>query len=174
MPSGIPIADEEAQEYRRLYLDENMGIVAIANKFDRSTFAVWNNLHKLGVTMRKGSGPRQDRRGIFKSRGMSRHPHFPTWVGMMLRCYSDKAPGYRDYGARGIEVFGPWHDPRVYIEYVETILGSKPGPGYTIDRIDNDGNYGPGNVQWADRSTQLRNRDFGRNGRNSLATKRLG
>jgi len=51
-----------------------------------------------------------------------------------------------------------WDDYTVYREYIQTVLGPQPGPRYSLDRINNDGNYEPGNLRWADDFTQARNR----------------
>jgi hypothetical protein len=95
---------------------------------------------------------------------MSSHPFYWEWSSMMKRCYDDRSGSFRNYGGRGIEVFGSWHDPRVYIEYVEVVLGSRPGPDHTINRIDNNGNYEPGNIEWAPKDKQSRNVNTKRNG----------
>jgi hypothetical protein len=91
---------------------------------------------------------------------MWQHPLFPTWSGMMARCYNEKHPGFRNYGGRGITVCDAWHDPRVFAAWVEQNLGSRPD-GSTMDRIDNDRGYEPGNMRWATRSMQGRNRRSG-------------
>ena len=65
--------------------------------------------------------------------GMSRHPLYPTWVGMMARCYNPKATGYARYGGRGIEVSPRWHDVRLFVEDIESLLGPRPA-GKTSDR----------------------------------------
>lgn len=89
--------------------------------------------------------------------GLSKHPHFGTWYRMVRRCTSESEIAYKNYGARGIKVCDEWLDPASYISYVETVLGPRPGASYSIDRIDNDGDYRPGNVRWATRSEQNSN-----------------
>lgn len=88
--------------------------------------------------------------------GLSKHPLFGTHYQMMRRCYNEKHPQYADYGGRGIRVYEPWHSVEIYIAWVEQELGPKQ-VGFTMDRIDNDGNYEPGNLRWAGRSTQNAN-----------------
>lgn len=75
---------------------------------------------------------------------------------MMDRCYNPRNRSYRDYGGRGITVCKRWHDVRLFVSDVETLIGQRP-PGRTLDRIDNDGPYGPGKVRWATRAEQIRN-----------------
>lgn len=86
-----------------------------------------------------------------------KHPLYPMWSSMMQRCYNQRSESYPDYGARGIAVHELWHSAEVFIRWVEENLGPRPD-GMSFDRIDNDGNYEPGNVRWADRSTQQRNK----------------
>lgn len=76
---------------------------------------------------------------------------------MMARCYSPHHPSYEFYGARGIKVHEPWHDVAVFCDWLSANLGPCPR-GYSIDRVDNDLGYEPGNVRWADRATQTANR----------------
>ncbi len=73
---------------------------------------------------------------------------------MHTRCNNDKDPSYKNYGARGIMVCKRWEDFDLFM----ADTGPHPGPGWTIDRIDNDGDYTPDNVRWATQETQVRNR----------------
>lgn len=88
--------------------------------------------------------------------GLSKHPLYPFWSRMMTRCYNRKLPQFKDWGGRGIRVDPRWHDVRLFIEDVENSIGL-PLPGMTLDRTDNDSDYGPGKVRWATRAQQNRN-----------------
>lgn len=74
---------------------------------------------------------------------------------MLQRCYNPKNWKYPDYGARGIVVCERWKND--FHAFAED-LGPKPSKDHSIDRIDNSGNYEPGNVRYATRSEQARNK----------------
>lgn len=76
---------------------------------------------------------------------------------MMKRCEDPQHKAYKNYGGRGVTVCPAWHDPAVFVAYLEEVLGPCP-EGHTLDRIDNDGPYAPGNVRWVDWSTQHKNK----------------
>lgn len=89
--------------------------------------------------------------------GLGRHPLYGTWSKMLRRCENPDSRAYRWYGAKGRSVCERWHDVRLFIEDIERDLGLRPD-GMTLDRIDNDGNYEPGNVRWATAAQQIANR----------------
>lgn len=99
-----------------------------------------------------------------KTRDMSidtGHFLYNTWRRMIQRCHSPRDCNYLKYGGRGITVDVTWRCNRVgfknFIAYVEGTLGPRPS-GYTLDRINNKGNYEPGNVRWANGTWQNLNK----------------
>jgi len=78
---------------------------------------------------------------------------------MRYRCTKPFATQYEDYGGRGIRVCDAWM--RSFEAFLADV-GPRPGPGYQIDRINNDGNYEPANVRWVPYPEQHRNTRFNR------------
>lgn len=90
------------------------------------------------------------------------HPHYLRWYSMCRRCHDPRDKAYDSYGGRGIRVHEPWRlNFRSFVAGLKAI-GPQPSPKHSLDRIDNDGNYEPGNLQWATASQQVRNRRKGR------------
>ena len=82
---------------------------------------------------------------------------YKTWQGIKCRCYNKNNSEYQNYGARGIKIFSKWkNNPKLFCDYVNTNLGNRP-IGHSLDRINNNGNYAPGNLRWSDQKTQIRN-----------------
>jgi hypothetical protein len=100
---------------------------------------------------------REQSRSIATKHGVARHPHYDRWHLMMARCYNPDSDSFPNYGGRGIQVCADWHDPKAFCMWIDANLGACPD-GWSIDRIDNNGNYEPGNVRWADPLTQSQNR----------------
>ena len=79
---------------------------------------------------------------------------YHSWRGMKARCTNPNEPSYNHYGGRGITVCESW---LTSFEQFLSDMGNCPA-GYSIDRIDNSGNYEPSNCRWTDNLTQGRNR----------------
>lgn len=76
------------------------------------------------------------------------------WTSIKQRCFNPKCKSYKRYGARGITMHGDWASS---FEKFAIDVGDRPGSGYSLDRIDNDGDYEPGNVRWATPLEQYHN-----------------
>lgn len=86
--------------------------------------------------------------------GRSRCPEYRAWINMITRCENANAPGYHNYGGRGISVCAVWRSS--FLSFLSEV-GDRPSSLHSLDRIDNSKNYEPGNVRWATRSEQNRN-----------------
>ncbi len=88
------------------------------------------------------------------TRPYRRTPEYRVWLHMRERCTNKRAAGYKNYGGRGISVSPKWDD---FLEFLAD-MGPKPSAHLQIDRINNEGNYEPGNCRWATRRQNSRNR----------------
>jgi len=95
--------------------------------------------------------------GIFHKHGMSNHRLYNTWIGIRERCYNPAVRSYISYGARGIKMYEEWRDDvAAFVLWMEQNLGPCPS-GFSLDRIDNNRGYVPGNLRWATALDQRRN-----------------
>lgn len=85
-----------------------------------------------------------------------RAPEYGIHQTMINRCYNARVERYPLYGGRGIEVCERWRGDGGYENFIADI-GRRPSADHSLDRIDPDGNYAPGNVRWAPRSVQANN-----------------
>jgi len=101
----------------------------------------WGSAHKYG--------PHRKR----KSSNVG-HPLYSTWESIFQRCYNINHQAYYNYGGRGIKV----HEHYYTFENFLADMDPKPGSKYSLDRIDPDGDYSPGNLRWATKKEQEGNK----------------
>lgn len=90
-----------------------------------------------------------------RTHGMVNTSEYNSWSHMIQRTTNPKNKDYKNYGGRGITVCDLWRDS---FEAFYMMMGPKPSPDYTIERVDYNKGYEPGNCTWASREDQTRNK----------------
>jgi hypothetical protein len=120
----------------------------------RETIPLLTNL-RSGKSQSCGCGKNQDKRTHGTGYSDYRYRLWHTIKGKTSR------PSHQDYpyyGGRGIKMHAAWlNDFPAFAEYIDSVLGPR-ADGMSLDRINNDGDYAPGNLRWASRSEQALNR----------------
>lgn len=112
-----------------------------------------------GVTSSCGCLRREVAGSKSRTHGMSKHPLFSAYKSMIRRCEDSTCPYYSNYGGRGIRVDQSWRDSfPAFVRDIEETIGARPSRGYSLDRVNNNGNYCKDNVRWATRRQQTANR----------------
>lgn len=91
------------------------------------------------------------------SAGMTKHPLYSTYRGMIQRCEDKNHVRYQYYGGRNIKVCTKWRED--FFSFVRD-MGEKPSLQHSLDRTNNEGDYTPENCRWANATEQTRNRSL--------------
>jgi len=120
-----------------------------------STKAVTYGALRAGLVRSCGCLYRETRRRCSATHGAYRRPEYSVWCNIKSRCNNPNFTDYANYGGRGISVDPAWESS---FEKFLSDMGPRPGAGYQIDRINNDGNYEPGNCRWVTCAVNTRNK----------------
>ncbi len=113
---------------------------------------------KLGHTWSCGCFRKTNIGKVSTTHGLSNHRLRFKWSSIKGRLFDPNVKGYPNYGGRGITMYAPWiHNPKAFIEYCLTLEGCD-NRKLSLDRINNDGNYEPGNLRFTTKNIQTRNR----------------
>lgn len=110
---------------------------------------------RKGTTKSCGCANRRESALRARTHGQSKSRLYNIWANMLDRCYNQNNKDFKYYGGRGVSVADQWRDD--YITFA-AYMGERPSPKHSIDRIDTNGDYEPGNVRWATPLQQSRNR----------------
>lgn len=113
--------------------------------------------HSLSCGCYRADASRDSIERKLKSRykhSLSKSAEYGIWCNMKQRCNNPLNTRYKDYGGRGVQVCQEWRNS---FEAFYAAMGPRPSKAHTVDRIDNDGNYEPGNCRWATKVEQSEN-----------------
>lgn len=94
----------------------------------------------------------------FRKHGLSGHPMYEVWRGILRRCHDESSHAYARYGGRGITIDPMWMHLPTFIYLVELEIGPRPSLKHSLDRINNGLGYMHLNIRWATDEEQAQNR----------------
>ena len=142
--------------YRAAHREELRAAASAYNDAHRDAHRAYRATHRderRAYDLAYYKAHREERRAYEAAAYAARGATYRSWQAMRDRCNRPKNIGYPYYGGRGITYDPRWNSYEVFLADV----GERP-PGTTLDRIDNDGNYEPGNVKWSTPREQALNR----------------
>ena len=155
-PKGCQFKDRAGEKFSRwaavMLVGFKRGRAFWLWKCDCGSLAVVE-AHAVACGLSKSCGCLQ--RESVTTHGASYSPEYHTWLSIIARCFNKNATRYSDWGGRGITMCDEWRES---FEMFFAHVGPRPSSSHSIDRIDNDGNYEPGNVRWATPAQQASNR----------------
>lgn len=114
---------------------------------------------KSGATTSCGCYNREIASKNNKRHGMSGTPEHSAWYHLIQRCEKPTDSRFHCYGARGIKVCERWKGKNGFANFIKD-MGPRPGPEYSIDRINNNDDYKPSNCKWSTRIEQANNKSI--------------
>ena len=121
------------------------------------TNPIYGTTLRNGTTVSCGCYQKERVRQTMEKHGQYNTKLYYVWRTMKRRCFVSSDKQYINYGGRGITMHAEWKDSfETFRDYV-TALPNYGTPGYSIDRIDNDKNYEPGNIRYASKEVQSNN-----------------